>query len=148
MIIGEETTITVSTQGRVSILDIGWYYMRSRAGIKYRNPINGRPISIEQVGLRDMLRLSTNYPPEHSITVEPTQLLRLWEGGAVEARRSRDRQLYGMYGMYVVKQTKQVYVMAYRVENITSIGGIYHDAGNGWPGTISARGSRDGTLGR
>jgi hypothetical protein len=86
--------------------------------------MDGEPLTIESVGDRDMVSISTNYSSWHSLTVGPAAKLALWAGQSVPAGDAKGCQLLGEYGMYVVRQISRVAEPAY-VGNFQIVGGIY-----------------------
>lgn len=121
-LIGGDTNVLVAYSGKASDLPAQWMHKR---GAAYVNPYTGEPLTIGSVGTIDMVRIATNYPPEHALTVSPDTPLALWGGGVVRASNAKGKQLRGRYGMYVVQSIATVVTAAYKVNNASTVEGIF-----------------------
>lgn len=121
-IIGGTTKLLVACGGKASDLPVEWYARRCN---EYTNPFTDLPIEIAPLGKQPMIRITTNYAPDHAFVVAPDVPLSLWGGGVIKASDAKDRQLHGRYGMYVVRSVSTVDTAAYRVTNISTAGDIF-----------------------
>ena len=125
MLIGKDTKITVNHKGKTSTLPVAFYYMRTLTGSEYTDPDSGNPITIAKVGRADLVSVMTNVSDGHSIEVEPSVSLELWDGGHKAAGSCKGAQLRGQHGMYVVGGVKQINEVTYKVTGVTRLGGIF-----------------------
>lgn len=102
------------------------YLCRALRDGRQLSTLDGRPLTVESLGYRQLVTVKTNYSSWHELTVGEETALQRWPDGTevVAAGSCKDRQLLGTYGMYVVTGIRRTVVDAYRC-NAATIGGIY-----------------------
>jgi hypothetical protein len=122
-IVGEESRVVRDTTA-------GWLHRygagpsADRAGTV--NPLTGQTVTIEALGAQRLLRVTSNMFPNHHFYAGEGVALARWDGGSAPLRADmKGIQLLGEYGMAGGLSATWVSVKAYRVTNISTIGGVY-----------------------